>query len=80
MELLLCNTNLAVTTVVCQLFKQPDRRFVVFTDVKSIYTFLSLVALPNMELHFMESNYGLLSIQKMLNMRKKIKTLVEKKR
>lgn len=52
----------------------------VFTDVKSIYTFLSLVALPNMELHFMESNYGLLSIQKMLNMRKKIKTLVEKKR
>lgn len=79
MELLLCNTNLAVTTVVCQLFKQPDRRFVVFTDVKSIYTFLSLVALPNMELHFMESNYGLLSIQKMLNMRKKIKTLVEKK-
>lgn len=79
MELLLCNTNLAVTTVVCQLVKQPDKNFMVFTDVKNIYTFLSLIAPSNMELHFIESNYGLLSLWGLLKKREEIKTLVSKK-
>lgn len=79
MELLLCNTNLAVTTVVCQLVKQPDKKFIVFTDVKNIYAFLSLIAPSNMELHFIESNYGLLSLWGLLKKREEIKTLVVKK-
>lgn len=79
MELLLCNTNLAVTTVVCQLVKQPDKKFIVFTDVKNIYTFLSLIAPSNMELHFIESNYGLMSLWGLFKKREKIKTLVVNK-
>lgn len=78
MELLLCNTNLAVTTVVCQLVKHPDKQFMVLTDVKNIFTFLSLIAPSNMELHFIKSDYSLLSLWELLKKRREIKALVAK--
>lgn len=76
MDLILCNTNMAVTTVVCQMAKEPTKKFVVFTDVKSIYSFLSLLSPTNMDLHFVESVFSCSNYWRIIKLKKWVKSIV----
>lgn len=76
MELILCNTNLAVTTVVCQLAKEQKKKFVVFTDVRSIYDFLFLLSPTNMELHFVESVFSYSGYWRIIKSKRRVKDLI----
>lgn len=79
MQLILCNTNLAVTTVVCQIVRNPEKQFIVFTDVKNIHKFLSLIDLPNMELHFIISNFRYFAVWQIWQTRRLIKHIVSRR-
>lgn len=79
MQLILCNTNLAVTTVVCQIVRNPEKQFIVFTDTRNIYKFLSLINLPNMELYFIISNFRYFAIWQIWQTKRLIKHIVARK-
>lgn len=77
MELLLCNTNLAVTTVVCQIAKEPSKKFIVLTDVINIYRFLSLLDYANAELYFIESSFSFDTILGLFKTKRRIKRIIQ---
>lgn len=79
MELLLCNTNLAVTTVVCQIAKEPSKQFIVFTDVRNIYSFLSLIDYANVKLYFIESSFSFNTIFRLFKTKRCIKKIIKEK-
>lgn len=79
MELILCNTNLAVPTVACQIALNPQKRFAVFTDIQNIHDFFSVIKFPNVELFYFQSNFTLYKLGKLLRTRKEVKTIIRER-
>lgn len=73
MELILCNTNLSVTTVVTQLFSNKTEQFIVFTDQNNIFSFLKLLQIPNVRLYYIKSSYNIRRIYNLFIAKKQIK-------
>lgn len=78
MELILCNTNLAVTTVVCQIKLQPEKEFLILTDQTNIFLFFKTLALPNITLIHINSSFGLKDIISLIRTKLKIKKIINK--
>lgn len=77
MTILICNTNLAVRTVACQVMDRPEVQYIILTDLDNVVQFFSLLNFPNATITKYQSGCSLLSIYKILSIRKPLKKLID---
>lgn len=78
MELILCNTNLSVTSVVSLVMSNNQNQYIILTDQPNIEKFFKLLSLNNTELHYLSSTYSFFDI-KLYQAKKWIKTIFANK-
>lgn len=78
MELILCNTNLSVTSVVSLVMSNNQNQYIILTDQPNIEKFFKLLSLDNTELHYLSSTYSFFDI-KLYQAKKWIKTIFANK-
>lgn len=77
MDILVCNTNLAVEYVSTMILQQPPKQFVIITDLKNVEHFFSILEIPSGGVIRFKANFSLKEIFSIKKEKEKIKKFLK---